>query len=507
MYINIHFCIFKDPNRPGPERVFLSANNTDLSISGMIMKTNQVLVQGSGEDIPVTNPANGELVGRIPRSHPEDLERSVQETGAVHSEWEEKDPVDRGKILFHAAGMIRENQSVLATLLTREQGKPLQESRNEISGFARILEYYASVSGSIRGQYSASSAYGHSIVVKKPIGICGAIIPWNLPALIMGWKVAPALVTGNCILVKPATSAPLTCIALGETLLKAGIPDHVLQIITGPGGEIGEAVVTHPGIRSISFTGEVETGKRVAVMAAPFMKHLTLELGGSDAMIVCRDADPDAAAAGAVKGRFFNCGQTCTAVKRLFVDESIAEDMIAHLNARIRKMKIGDGLTRVDMGPLHTDTQRARVISQLNTTIEKDLGRIVTGGSVPGGDKENGYFLEPTLVTDLAPDAPLLKEEVFGPVLPVMTYRTLDEAIEMANSTRYGLGASVWTHDSRTISKVCTEIESGIVWVNQHLKIPPEVPFGGTKSSGIGRENGYYALDHYLEDKTILINP
>jgi betaine-aldehyde dehydrogenase len=464
---------------------------------------------GSFELIPVKNPATGSVVGTIPSGDTGMVDDAVIRATAAFPSWASRDPVDRGKILFEAARIVRSQINELSVLLTSEQGKPLRESRNEIAGFARILEYYASISGSTRGDYGHSSAYGHAIVSRKPLGVCAAIIPWNVPAIIMGWKTGPALVAGNALILKPATSAPLTCISLAGCLTQAGLPPDVLQVVTGPGRTVGEAIAAHPDIHAVSFTGEVETGRRVASLASPTFKRVTLELGGSDPMIVCHDADLDEAARGAVAGRFFNCGQTCTAVKRLYVDQSIADVFTHKLLLCMQDLTLGDGLHQgTSMGPVHSSVQRDLILNQIERTVEAGQGSILSGGKIPTAvSLSSGFFLEPTLIGDPDPSAPVLQEEVFGPVLPVMRYETLDDALHMANQTRFGLGASVWTHDTRIVSRAGEELQAGIVWVNQHLKIPPEVPFGGTRESGAGRENGRYALDHYLQEKTILIRP
>ena len=458
--------------------------------------------------IPVINPATGDIVGRIRQGSAEDVDDAVLRASELSPKWAAKDATERAKVLFGSAALVRNRQGELAELLTREQGKPLKESRNEIAGFARILEYYASISGLLNGDYGHSSAYGHAIVSRNPLGVCGAIIPWNVPAIIMGWKVGPALAAGNAVILKPATSAPLTCIQLAGCLVEAGLPADILQVVTGSGPVVGEAIAAHPGIRAVSFTGEVATGRRVASLAAPFFKRVTLELGGSDPMIVCKDADLTEAAKGAVAGRFFNCGQTCTAVKRLFVDSSVEDEFVHKLQTMISSLKVGNGLeSGIDMGPVHSLAQRSLIADQVERTIEGGFGKIKTGGNEIQAGNSGSSFFEPTLLSGLDSAAPVLREEVFGPVLPVMPFDTLDDAISAANSTQFGLGASVWSHDTRIISRACDELKSGIVWVNQHLKIPPEVPFGGTKDSGIGRENGRYALEHYLEEKTILIKP
>jgi len=457
--------------------------------------------------ITVTNPADGTIVGNIIAGSAYDVDNVVSRASDAFSTWSVTEPLDRGKLLFSAANRVRKDREGLARLLTCEQGKPLHESLNEISGFARILEYYASISGTIRGDYAKSKAYGHMLVSRRPIGVCAAIIPWNVPALIMGWKIGPVLAAGNTMVLKPSQTAPLTCIALAEHLYAAGFSKEVFQIVTGSGEIVGEALARHRDIRSLSFTGSIETGKNVALLAAKSLKRLTLELGGSDAMIVCDDADLDLAAKGAVSGRFFNCGQTCTAIKRIFVEESIYDSFLARITNLVNRMKIGNGLEKgVDMGPMHTVGQRNKLSLLLEKTIEKDEGSLLIGGMIPNEpDLQRGNFFYPTVLTDVSSDAPVMKEELFGPVLPVASYNKLEDAISMANDTKFGLGASIWTDDMKRITKAIDELQAGILWVNQHLRIPPEVPFGGVKSSGLGRENGRYAIEHYLEEKSILI--
>ncbi|PWR72385.1 aldehyde dehydrogenase family protein [Methanospirillum stamsii] len=461
------------------------------------------------EQISVLNPADGSIIGEVPAGTRQDADNAVLLAREAFSSWSRTDATNRSKILFTSAERVRADQKELAVLLTREQGKPIRESMNEIAGFARVLEYYASISGSLPGDYGKSSSYGHMVVARQPLGVCAAIIPWNMPALIMAWKIGPVLATGNTMVLKPSKTAPLTCIALAGHLSASGLPEDVLKIVTGTGEVIGKSLATHPDIRSLSFTGSVDTGIRVASLAAPTLKKTILELGGSDAMIVCHDADLKAAAKGAVSGRFFNCGQTCTAIKRVFVHEQIAGSFINEIKELTSRFKIGNGLeSGVDMGPLHTRRQRDLVHEIVRNTIDSDMGQVLTGGVLSdAGSLNSGNFYMPTILTDVDPDAPVMKEEVFGPVLPVTTFSTLDEAIDHANATRFGLGSSVWTHDARTISRAIEELNAGIIWVNQHLRIPPEVPFGGMKSSGIGRENGRNALLSYLEEKTILINP
>lgn len=461
----------------------------------------------SGKVFPVHNPATGEVVGEAPLGGKEDVRSAIEAAGEAFADWSARSPRDRSKVLFFAAEEVRRRNTDLAALLTAEQGKPIREAVDEINGFANILEYYHALSAGERGEFVNLKGYGRAVVRRHPLGICGAIIPWNMPAIIMGWKIGPALTAGNTVVMKPARTAPLTCLKLAEILGEAGLPPGVLNIVTGPGETVGREIARNPGVRKVSFTGEVGTGRQVALDAAPALKRLTLELGGSDPMIVCDDADIPAAVEGVVRGRFYNCGQVCTAVKRLYVFESIADEFLRRLTARVEGIVVGNGMDRgVGMGPLNNPAGLKRVVGLVDAVRERDEGAIVAGGRTPEGEGyDRGHFFLPTLVAGVPHDSALFSEEVFGPVLPIAAVSDLDEALELANNSRYGLGASVWTHSADVIGRATEELDAGIVWVNQHLKIPPEVPFGGTKASGIGRENGSRALEEYMEEKAVLI--
>jgi acyl-CoA reductase-like NAD-dependent aldehyde dehydrogenase len=414
---------------------------------------------------------------------------------------------ERGMILFHAAEKVREQHRDLARILTMEQGKPLREAIDEVRGFANILEYYAGISAQPAGETVRLGATGDALVIREPLGVCGAIIPWNMPVLIMGWKTGPALLAGNTLVLKPASTTPLTNLRLAAILDEAGLPPGVLNVVTGSGGVVGEALVKHPEVRKISFTGNCVTGRRIRELASAHLKDITLELGGSDPMIVMDDADIDKAVEGALRGRFYNAGQTCTAVKRLFIHEKIAGDFIQKLKVRIDALNVGNGLgPKTDMGPLNSAEQRERIIRLIDMTRERAEGTITSGGTVLRGKAyESGHFYHPTLVTGVAPGSCLFTEEVFGPVLPVMAVPDLDAAIAAANESRYGLGASVWTKNLHSSRRVFDEVHAGIIWVNRHLTVPPEVPFGGNRESGIGRENGYHALDQYSRTRTLIL--
>jgi acyl-CoA reductase-like NAD-dependent aldehyde dehydrogenase len=457
--------------------------------------------------IAVTNPATGEMVDRVPSGTADDVARAVDAAGAALKGWKKKSMRERGLVLFHAAENVRLEHKDLARLLTLEQGKPLKEAIDEVRGYANILEFYAGISASQQGSLARLGATGDALVTREPLGVCGAIIPWNMPVLIMGWKVGPALLAGNTLILKPASSSPLTTLRLARILDDAGLPAGTLNVITGPGEVVGEAMAKHPEIRKLSFTGNCATGQRIRELAAGSLKELTLELGGSDPMIVMPDADIDKAVEGALRGRFYNAGQTCTAVKRLFVHESVAGEFTRKLKVRVETLKVGNGLDAgTDMGPLNSPIQRERINQVVDAARDAQEGTILTGGSAPVGPAyARGLFYQPTLVADVDPQSRLLTEEVFGPVLPVMTVPDLDTAIIEANRTRYGLGASIWTTNLHTVKRAFDEIHAGIVWVNRHLTVPPEVPFGGMNESGIGRENGLHALDSYSRTKTLLL--
>ena len=474
----------------------------------MFMRINgEEIPSGTGQWKDVINPATGEIVDRIPDGNAEDVGHAVESAGSAFGRWSGKAMRERGVLLFKAASLIREHHPALAELLTREQGKPLREAVDEVRGFCNILEFYAGLSSQPSGEAIHLGNAGDCITRNEPLGVCGAVIPWNMPVLIMGWKIGPALTAGNSMVLKPSSTAPLTVLSIGAFLEKAGIPGGVLNIVTGGGDTAGEALVSHPSVQKISFTGSCATGCRVREIASQQSKELVLELGGSDPMIVMDDADLNAAVEGAIRGRFYNAGQTCTAVKRLFVHEKVAESFIRRLKDRVDSLKVGNGLQDgVEMGPLN-NRQQFDAISGI-VREAKDLGscRVLSGGKrLTGPGFDSGYFFAPTLVTDVDRDSRLLSEEVFGPVLPVVTFPDLDTAISDANRSEYGLGASVWTGNIATVRRVFEDVNAGVVWANRHLTLPPEIPFGGVKGSGFGRENGYKALEGYTRTRSLFI--
>ena len=471
----------------------------------------QMLISGKGRDslngkwLDVEDPATGEVIDRVPDGGQGDVDAAVDAAETVFPLWSEKTMRERGLLLARAAGIVRERYGELGRLLTREQGKPIAEAKDEVRGFANILEFYAGISSIPAGDTIRLGKQGDCLIVREPLGVCGAVIPWNMPVLIMGWKTGPALLAGNTLVLKPSSSTPLTSLALAAIIEEAGVPAGVLNVVTGHGETAGEAVVAHPGIRKVSFTGSSETGCHLRRVAGT--KDLILELGGSDPMIVMEDADIGKAVEGAVRGRFYNAGQTCTAVKRLLLHEDIAGAFMTSLAERVQKIKTGNGLDpTVTMGPLHGRQQFDRISALVREVREQGQSRVIAGGTVPGGTADGkGYFFSPTLVTEVASSSALLSEEVFGPVLPVMTFTDIDDAVSQANRSQYGLGASIWTENMAYVKQMFDHVNAGVVWVNRHLTVPPEIPFGGTKESGTGRENGYRAIEGYTKTKTLFL--
>jgi acyl-CoA reductase-like NAD-dependent aldehyde dehydrogenase len=331
-------------------------------------------------------------------------------------------------------------------------------------------------------------------------------VPWNFPTTLLANKLGPALVTGNCIVAKPAQTTPLTTTRIAEIMADGGLPAGVFNVITGSGRSIGEALVKHPGIGKIAFTGSTETGRRIMALASERVKPTTLELGGSDPMIVCDDADIDAAVSAASVGRFFNCGQACLAVKRLFLFESIADQFLDRLLGKVARLRVGPGTEEgVTLGPLHTSGARELIEQQVAAAVEGGA-MVRTGGRRPTGDAfANGHFYEPTVLVEPRKDSRVAVEEVFGPVLPVWKVADIDEAIERANASIFGLGSSIWTRDLDRASGAAERLDAGYTWVNSPQKIYDELPFGGLKQSGFGKEHGIEALDHYLESKSVVI--
>ncbi len=465
-------------------------------------------MEAEGSDvIQVANPANGEVVDTVPKGTREDAKRAIDAASEAYRTWSERPAIERSRALLKIADAVRLSVEDLATSLTLEQGKPLGESRSEISSFANTCEYYAGLVGRERGaQTPFSTGEGFFIVTKRPLGVVGAILPWNFPVSLMGWKVAPGLAAGNTFVVKPASTTPITDIRVADLMMKAGLPPGAVNVVTGPGGVVGEELLDNPKVAKIAFTGETTTGKRIMEGSAKSIKRLTLELGGSDPMIVCDDADLQLAVEGAAWGRFRNCGQSCTSVKRLFLVESIADGFIKRFAEKVRTIRVGNGLEKAThMGPVHTEEQREKVESMVEDAQNRGANAIVKGGRPADEELSKGNFFVPTVLGEVDYEAKIAREECFGPALPIFVVKDLEEAIERANDTPYGLGSSVWTKDVEKAYHAAERIQAGTTWVNSPPISRAEVPFGGFKQSGFGRELGIEGLDHYYETKSIQV--
>ena len=466
----------------------------------------EVVAALSNDEYPVYNPANGAIVDTAPKGDARDVDRAVDAAERAFPKWWATPGAKRGELVGVGARKITEYEDELARILTREQGKPLLEAKREIRRFVHTLEHYAGLGKNLRGGYVPNLDDGkYGIILKRPIGVVAAIVPWNFPVSLMGNKIAPALVAGNTIVVKPASTTPLTDLRVIE-LLNQVLPRGVLNIITGPGITAGEAVLAHPKIRKIGFTGATETGRHVMQVAAQTIKRVTLELGGSDPMIVCDDANIDEAVSAASVGRYYNCGQACLAIKRVYVFDQVYEQFVDKLAGKVKKLRVGDGMAKTSMlGPLHTAAQRQEVEEQLADAL-KHGGQVLVGGTRPqGAEFEKGNYLQPALIVDADHQARVAQEEVFGPALPVWRVRDLDEAIARANSSIYGLGSSVWTRDLNKANRAAEQLEAGYTWINSAAIIYDELPFGGFKQSGVGKEHGSEALDYYSETKAVVI--
>jgi len=463
--------------------------------------------QNSGPPLPVTNPADGQVFAEVASATPADVDAAVKSAREAFDEWSELAVSRRGELLWGAATAVHQHVDELVELLTREQGKTLRDSRIEIGRAVETLEHYVGLSKALRGSFAPHLDPGtDGMVLRRPLGVVGAIVPWNFPTTLLCNKLGPALIAGNTVVAKPADTTPLTTLRFVELLTEGGLPPGVVNVITGTGPEAGEALVTHPDVRKVAFTGSTRTGERIMELASRGTKRLTLELGGSDPLIVCEDADLAKAASAASMGRFYNCGQACLAVKRVYVMDSVADEVVEAITAKAKKLRVGPGDAEgSQIGPLHTARQRELVADQVKRTLEQG-GELLCGGSAPDDPElAGGFFYSPTVIADPPHDSPMATEEVFGPALPIWRVRDLNEAIERSNASQYGLGSSVWTADLERAREAAERLECGYTWINSPTKVYDELPFGGIKSSGFGKEHGEEAFDYYTDSKSVVV--
>jgi acyl-CoA reductase-like NAD-dependent aldehyde dehydrogenase len=445
----------------------------------------------AAESFGVVNPASGEVFAQAPECSPQQLDAAFDAAAKAQRDWRSDESARRATLL-RMADVLLASSGELAPVLTAEQGKPLGDANIEVFAAAIWCQYFANLETPPHVIQDDAEALVE--VVRRPVGVVAAITPWNFPLTLAFWKIAPALLAGNAMVLKPSPFTPLTTLKVAE-ILRDAMPPGVLNVVSG-GDQLGSWMTEHPVPRKISFTGSVETGKKVALSAAPDLKRVTLELGGNDPAIVLDDADPDVVSRGIFAAAFNNNGQVCSAVKRVYVPEAIYDQVVDGLVAHATSVKVGDG-TEADtkLGPINNRPQFERVAELVGDAVAHGARAVAGGHAIDRA----GYFFEPTILTDLSDGTRIVDEEQFGPALPVISYREVDDVIERANATHFGLSGSVWGADGDRAAEVAGRLECGTAWVNTHLALAPQQPFGGFKWSGVGVENGPWGLAEFSE--------
>jgi len=459
------------------------------------------------ETFSTIDPGNDEVLAEVARGYEEDIQQAVgaAQHALDHSWWAAEHPRKRAQTLYRIAELIRHRAEDLATMESLDCGKPLRQARQDMESSAQYFEFYAGV---------ADKLYGHTVpmgrgvlnyTVREPIGVTAHVTPWNYPLAVATRGIAPALAAGNTVVHKPAEQTPLTALALGELALEVGLPPGVLNVVPGFGPDAGAALAKHPGIHYLTFTGSVETGTRVMQMAAENVVPVTLELGGKSPNIVFADADLEPAIKGAMQAIFPNAGQTCSAGSRLLLEESMHDRFVSALAERTEQLRLGHGLNDPDLGPIISEEQLERVLSYLEIG-QREGARVVTGGTrAEEGELRRGFFVRPTLFDDVQNSMRVAREEIFGPVLTILTFRGPEEALDIANDNPYGLVAGIWTRDIGKAHSLAARIKAGQIFINNYFGGGVAAPFGGYKKSGVGREKGLEALAHYTQVKNVYV--
>jgi len=454
--------------------------------------------QPAGE-IVVQNPATEETLDCVPLGSAADVGRAVAAAQAAFPAWKRMPAVERANLLHDVARAIKADGEHLTRLLTLEEGKPLTENEEEITWTWSTFDYYAELGRNGRGRVLPSPEDGQlSLVLKEPYGVVGCIVPWNYPLLLLAWKVAPALAAGNTVVIKPSEMTPLATLRLCKNAFSC-LPPGVVNVVTGD-GTTGAALVSHPGVPMVAFTGSLATGQAIAAAAAPMMKRTHLELGGKDAFVIAEDADPEIAARAIAYAALINAGQVCTSTERVYLPRARAPQFTDAIVDLVRSLRLGNGLDAgTDIGPMIGPRYRAKVIDHIQDAVQRGA-RVLTGGRVPSGP---GFFHEPTVLVGVDHSMKIMTEETFGPAIPIMTYDTFDEAVALANDSMFGLGACLWTSDPRKARLFFEEVKAGTIWINDPLTDNYAGPFGGMKYSGGGRELGEEGLEAFRETKHV----
>lgn len=491
----------------------------DKQVQSFIGQPRKMLINGkwveaaSGKTLDVYNPATGEIIAHVPAAEKEDIDRAVKAARQAFDTgpWTKLTASERGRIIWKIGDLLLANLEEFAELESLDNGKPVSVARvADVPLSADIFHYMAGWATKIEGNtipisvpYTPGAQY-HAYTRVEPVGVVGQIIPWNFPLLMAAWKLAPALATGNCVVIKLAEETPLSVLRLGELMQEAGIPDGVVNIITGFGEEAGAPLAAHPDVDKIAFTGSTEVGRMIVKAAAGNLKKVSLELGGKSPNIVLADADMKTTIPGAASAIFFNHGQCCAAGSRLFVQEEKFDEVVEGISSIAGKMKIGPGLDpSTELGPLVSQIQYDRVTGFLKSGYEEGA-RATTGGK---GRDGKGYFVEPTVLVDTNPEMKVCSEEIFGPVVTVASFKDFDDALlKLANGTVFGLAAGIWTRDISKAHVLAAKLKSGTVWINCYNIFDAAMPFGGYKQSGWGREMGHEVLKNYTETKAVCIS-